>query len=391
MQFQCPVCGKWKAARHKHGSKCNDCHHAQQHEPTAAAAAASAPVAPSLPPPLSSHDPHSRSHLTHDQRVAITVLRKEGRDDSYIAARIPCDLRTVRYWLAHEDTLDSPRSGRKRKTTAEQDEHIEQEARDTKFTTPRRIKRKLGLGVSSRTIDRRLIEHGLFGRVARHKKKFTAEEKRKRLAFAEGYGHWSSDDWMRVEFADEKLFLGEGFWGQVWVRRPKGEALNPDYCVDQRPHPVKVSVWGCFSGHGLGYCYIFNENMDAKKLQGILGTHLVESAELHFDVEHAEQWWFLQDNAPQHKSCLVRTWLFNHGIQCLDFPPYSPDLNPIENLWADLARRVEKFQCPTMEELQDVVAKEWENTDKAYMRSLVRSMPERCQAVIDAHGDHTKF
>jgi uncharacterized coiled-coil protein SlyX len=196
---------------------------------------------------------------------------------------------------------------------------------------------------------------------------------------------------MRVEFADEKIFWGEGFWGQVFVRRPKGEALNPAYCVDEDPHPVKVSAWACFSGHGLGYMYIFNENMGAKLLQGILGTHLIESAELHFDIEHAEQWWFLQDNAPQHKSFLVRTWLFNHGIQCIDFPPYSPDLNPIENLWADLSRRVEEFQCDTMEELQDIVAEQWKETDKELLRKLARSMPERCQAVIDAHGDHTAF
>jgi len=95
----------------------------------------------------------------------------------------------------------------------------------------------------------------------------------------------------------------------------------------------------CFSGKGIGYGYIFNENMDASLLKGILGTHLIETAELHYDVEHAEEWWFLQDNDPKHKSTLVRTWLFNHGIQCIEFPPYSPDLNPIEHLWADLARK----------------------------------------------------
>ena len=336
-------------------------------------------------------DEHSHNNLSHDQRVAITVLHKEGRDDSYIASRISCDVRSVRHWLAHPNLQDSPRSGRKRKTTAEQGAAIIHEAKATKFTTPRRLRRKLGLDVSSRTIDRRLIEVGLFGRVARHKKKFSDEEIRKRLSFAEGYKHWTEEDWMRVEFADEKIFWGEGFWGQVFVRRPKGEALNPEYCVDENPHPTKVSAWACFSGHGLGYMYIFNENMDAKLLQGILGTHLIESAELHFDIEHAEQWWFLQDNAPQHKSILVRTWLFNHGIQCIDFPPYSPDLNPIENLWADLARRVEQFQCDSMEELQDIVAEEWKNTDKDLLRTLARSMPERCQAVIDAEGDHTKF
>src|SRR3954471_24891958 len=80
-----------------------------------------------------------------------------------------------------------------------------------------------------------------------------------------------------------------------------------------------------------------------------------------------------EDNAPKHKSYLVRTWLFNNGIQCIDFPPYSPDLNPIENLWADLARRVEEFQCETMEELQDIVAEEWKKTSKELLRTLVHS------------------
>ena len=88
--------------------------------------------------------------------------------------------------MEHDILEDAPGRGRKRKTTAEQDAAILTEACDTKFTTPRR-KRKLGLDVSSRTIDRRLIEHGLFGRVARHKRKFTEEEKQKRVALAEGY------------------------------------------------------------------------------------------------------------------------------------------------------------------------------------------------------------
>src|SRR4029079_11192039 len=119
--------------------------------------------------------------------------------------------------------------------------------------------------------------------------------------------------------------------------------------------------------------YIFNDNMDAKLLQNVLGTHLIESAALHYDVDHAEHWSFLQDNDPKHKSMLVRNWLFNKGIQCLDFPAYSPDLNPIENLWADLARRVEQFQCDSMEELQDIVAEEWKKTPKKLLRTLARS------------------
>jgi transposase len=380
---------------------CHDCrkqHEGKEEQSSCAAAASSSSSAPSSPSPPPSmfppvYPPHS--HLSVGQRWAIITLHKEQHDDSYIAQRVPCDVRSVHHWISrfeqHGNVDDEPRSGRKRKSTAEQDEQMEQEAIKTKFTTPRRIKRKLQLDVSSRTIDRRLQEVGLFGRVARHKKKFSEDEIRQRLSFAQGYKGWTAEQWMHVFFADEKIFWGEGFCGQVWVRRPKGEALNPEYCVDQNPHPEKVNVWGCFCGKGIGYCYIFNENMDGSMLKGILGTHLVESAELHYDVEHAEQWWFLQDNDPKHKSALVRTWLFNHGIQCIDFPPYSPDLNPIENLWANMARRVEMRPAATVEELQDVVAEEWAATPQDYLATLAQSMPARCQAVIDANGDHTKY
>jgi transposase len=391
LQRPCRECGKLYTVRagEKH-HLCRACNNERRH-PSFASAAAASPSTPSPPPPLFDRDEHSHGHLSQEQRFAIRILHKEGRDEAYIAARIPCDVRSVRHWLAQEDTNDSPRSGRKRKTTTEQDAAVVAEAKETKFTTPRRIRRKLGMDVSSRTIDRRLIEVGLFGRVAQHKKELSEEQKRARLSFAEGYKNWTAKQWMNVIFADEKLFWGEGFYGEVFVRRPPGEALKPEHTVDSDPHPEKVSVWGCFCGKGLGYCYIFNENMDGKLLQEVLGTHLVESAELHYDVQHAESWWLLQDNDPKHKSRLVRTWLFNHGIQCLTFPPYSPDLNPIEHLWADLARRVEQYQCETMEELQDIVAEEWKKTSKQGLRKLARSMPHRIQAVIDAKGDHTNY
>ncbi len=252
-------------------------HYAEQQRssPDAPAAAASSS------PPLFEHGDITHTHLSTERRWFIILLHKMKREDAAIAKEVTCDIRSVRHWINHYQEYgnvdDLHRSGRKRKTTADQDATINHAAKRIKFTTPRRIKRKLGLDVSSRTIDRRLIEVGLFGRVAQHKKKYTEEHIRKRLSFAEGYTNWTAEQWMKVMFADEKIFWGEGFWGQVFVRRPKGEALNPDYCVDRDPHPEKVNVWGCFCGHGLGYCYIFNENMDGQLLKGILGTHLIES------------------------------------------------------------------------------------------------------------------
>ncbi len=101
--------------------------------------------------------------------------------------------------------------------------------------------------------------------------------------------------------------------------------------------------------------------------------------------------WLLHDNDKKFKSKLVTDWLFSNGVQVLDFPPYSPDLNPIENLWKTLARAVEDHACDTVLGLQDAVAEEWDNIDQQQLRNLVASMPQRCAAVIAAAGWHTKY
>ena len=67
------------------------------------------------------------------------------------------------------------------------------------------------------TVDRRLREAGLYGRVARHKRVYAAAEIRARLAFAEGYSRWTPEQWSRVLFSDEKSFYGRGFCNRPTV------------------------------------------------------------------------------------------------------------------------------------------------------------------------------
>ena len=103
-------------------------------------------------------------------------------------------------------------------------------------------------------------------------------------------------------------------------------------------------------------------------------------------------WWLLHDNDPgRHNSNVVKTWLHNNGISLLDFPPYSPDLNPIENLWSDVQKRVEEAQATTKEELENVVQEEWAATTVESVRKLVRSMPHRIAQVIERNGAYTDY
>ena len=354
------------------------------------------------PPP--SHAPASSPYtrLTEEKRWTIIVMHKQGSNQLKISRCVGVHRNTTAAVIARYKATGSPasggRKGRPRCTDADTDYAIELTARIDKFTSPRRIRTQLFVDASPRTVDRRLQEVGLYGRVARHRRDYSDAEARKRLSFAEGYKDLTADQWEKVLFSDEKTFYGLGNCGQVWVRRERGEAnaLLPENTVHKQAHPVKLGAWACFSAGGLGYLKMYEETMDAAMMRNTLNSELLPSARLLklLDDRRPEPWFFLHDNDKKFKSNLVSEWIHNNGITMLDFPPYSPDLNPIENLWHFIQERVDKTPAKNVEELEAVIREEWTKYDienKETIRNLVRSMVQRCQAVIDAKGWHTKY
>ena len=67
-----------------------------------------------------------------------------------------------------------------------------------------------------------------------------------------------------------------------------------------------------------------------------------------------------QNNAPVHKSKVVRICLAQKQWEVLDSPAYSPDLNPIENIWAILKKSL-RGQIVTWENLEEKVMEVWNN------------------------------
>ena len=76
-------------------------------------------------------------------------------------------------------------------------------AQEIRFITPKKIRTRLHLDVSGRTVRRRLDDAGLFGRVDRVSYPFTQEHIDQRLAFARNHGEWNESKWDTVLFSDE--------------------------------------------------------------------------------------------------------------------------------------------------------------------------------------------
>ena len=99
------------------------------------------------------------------------------------------------------------------------------------------------------------------------------------------------------------------------------------------------------------------------------------------------------DNARPHTARLTRQFLATNNVNVLDWPSMSPDLAPIEHLWNELDRRVRARlnQPNNRAQLQAALIQEWNNIPINVVRRYTRSMRNRCRAVINARGSHTRY
>jgi transposase len=102
---------------------------------------------------------------------------------------------------------------------------------------------------------------------------------------------------------------------------------------------------------------------------------------------------FMQDNARPHIAHIVTDYLDDQNIRKMYWPACSPDMNPIEHVWDQLGKRVRRRPNPpiTTEQLAQALVEEWDHFPQDALRRLIRSMPRRCTALVQARGGHTKY
>lgn len=186
----------------------------------------------------------------------------------------------------------------------------------------------------------------------------------------------------QLVISDEKKwnFDGPDGWACYWR----------DTRVEKRIHVKRhsgggsVMSWTAFGYHGKCPIVFIRGNMNAVSYVQLLEEYCLPH--IQQCAEHPVL--YQQDNAPIHTAHVTRDWLDAHFAWHPNWPPYSPDLNPMENMWAIIARQVypEGKQYEGVDALKQAITAAWAEVTEAIRHNLIDSMPDRMVAVIARDG-----
>ena len=94
---------------------------------------------------------------------------------------------------------------------------------------------------------------------------------------------------------------------------------------------------------------------------------------------------------PKHTSGIAKKFVKNNVPELLEWPANSLDLNPIENYWNVIKRRVEKRKPANIDEMEQFMKEEIEKTHSNFPINFVNSMKDRCLPVISSNDERIKF
>ncbi len=289
--------------------------------------------------------------------------------------------------------INKPRSGRKRITTQREDRLITGIVKHNRFSSALKVKAQMkkdhGIAVSTETVRRRLHEEGLNGRAARAKPYISPKNRIKRLAYAKRYQTWTKEHWRTVMFTDESKFKLKCSDGRVFVWRKVGEEHKLE-CLKPtvKNQNQGVMIWGCISYNGMGKMHVHEGKVNSKKYLIMLEDVLAPSADM---LELTGNLHFMQDNAPIHKAKKVMEYLNKNCSVIIEHPPQSPDLNPIEHVWAQMKQTLRLTPSMSVAELENKIKECWNIFELEKVQKLIESMPDRIKAVIESKGGPTKY
>ena len=186
------------------------------------------------------------------------------------------------------------------------------------------------------------------------------------------------NDWKNIIFTDESMFMLTDEHEIIWKRPGSPFIVKP--VVE---YPQKFMVWGGIWYEGRTELCFINGIVDQYKYQDIINKYLVNT-HLNDDFE------ILQDGATSHTAHSTIDFMDEKGIDLIQNPPTSPDLNPIEKVWGWIKHEANKKNCSNLQELKDLVKHLWNNLPQSTIQEYIKHNSTVVNDIIQSEGSTTE-
>ncbi|KAL1490304.1 hypothetical protein ABEB36_013020 [Hypothenemus hampei] len=325
------------------------------------------------------------TYLTELEKGKILAFSEEQLGLREIARRIGRSHKVVYNFLRNPHEYGTHKKGGPKKKISPRSERRLINLASNNSKSCRVLAQECNLDVSRWTIRRALQKSP---HIKRRKMKIaphlTEQHKARHLEFAREN---MNRNWLQVVFSDEKKFNLDGpdgfnsYWR--YLRR------EPRYFSKRTFGGVGLMVWGAFSIEGVLPLGFPSFRMNSAEYVGVLENNLLA----FFQEPNRNNWLFQQDNARIHVSRETRAWFQHNNIELLQWPACSPDINPMENFWGYLVRKIypNNKQYDTVRELREAIVHTWNAIEPATIANLINSMDSRIFELIRKNGDVTHY
>lgn len=256
---------------------------------------------------------------------------------------------------------------------------VAKRARITLMTICRLLLMKLGVSVVTSTISRYLEATGWKKMKARKIPLLTQTQIIARIAWCRSV---QDIDWNNVVFSDESMF--QRYPNSEWLWMKGNKRIE----IGQPKFNPKCHVWGWFSACGRSPLQFLDHNVNQWTYMDTMDAHIP-----HMELCHPDGFIYQQDNAPAHTAFLTMCHL-NRKLgpgNVMKWPANSPDLNPIENLWGIIKRKLQSTEFDNVAEWRQAINEEWERISDQTLESLINSMKNRVQQCLDRGGKRVDY
>lgn len=304
--------------------------------------------------------------------------------------------RQVDYALRFRPTPQKQRYGRHPLLSTPQRKHLIDWATFNSLSRDipiRELPRWLGWTCGEKAIRTAFKKEGCCRGVRKRTPPISEKNRRLRLAWAEEHKDWTDEQWDLICWSDE-TWVQPGYHKRQWCTRKIGpsELFHPNCVQHKWQRRIGWMFWGCISrkyGKGRGLFW--------EKEWGTITTktycEYTIPALLNYLFNHPGLS-YQQDGGAGHNAVATLALLASWGVVPIFWPPFSPDLSPIEDIWdrlKDILQEIDPEVHRNSRRLREAVLRAWERITDEEVRERIRTMHQRCLDVIAANGMETKW